>query len=163
MLFWDGFHVFCRTMCSKTSGISEYLLLMMTMMMRTLQVRPEKTSHQSITGTVLNALCFKIMLWSAEALNKNLTQDFQYCIICKGKWILFSSRHYLMSLSRKLYFPKSLSFGAIRWSFVALASFIKRNSLRSLHSFSSCSPWASLHKSSSVHVPLRNLKQEVAY
>lgn len=80
----------------------------------------------------------------------------EYCIICKCAWILWS-RHYLMSLSRKLYFPKSLSFGAIRWSFVALASFIKRNSLRSLHSFSSCSPWASLHKSSSVHVPLRNL------
>ncbi len=64
-----------------------------------------------------------------------------------------------MSLSRKLYFPKSLSFGAIRWSFLALASFIKRNSLRSIHSFSSCSPWASLHKSSSVHVPLRNLPE----
>lgn len=62
-----------------------------------------------------------------------------------------------MSLSRKLYFPKSLSFGAIRWSFLALASFIKRNSLRSIHSFSSCSPCASLHNSSSVHVPLRNL------
>lgn len=64
-----------------------------------------------------------------------------------------------MSLSRKLYFPKSLSFGAIRWSFRALASFIKRNSLRSIHSFSSCSPCASLHKSSSVHVPLRNLSK----
>lgn len=64
-----------------------------------------------------------------------------------------------MSLSRKLYFPKSLSFGAIRWSFLALASFIKRNSLRSLHSFSSCSPCASLQKSSSVHVLLRNLSK----
>lgn len=64
-----------------------------------------------------------------------------------------------MSLSRKLYFPKSLSFGAIRWSFLALASFIKRNSLRSIHSFSSWSPCASLHKSSSVHVPLRNLPE----
>lgn len=64
-----------------------------------------------------------------------------------------------MSLSRKLYFPKSLSFGAIRWSFRALASFIKRNSLRSIHSFSSCSPCASLHKSSSVHVLLRNLSK----
>lgn len=62
-----------------------------------------------------------------------------------------------MSLSRKLYFPKSLSFGAIRWSFLALASFIKRNSRRSFHSFSSCSPWASLHESSSVHMALRNL------
>lgn len=62
-----------------------------------------------------------------------------------------------MSLSRKLYFPKSLSFGAIRWSFLALASFKERNSLRSIHSFSSCTPCASLHKSSSVHVPLRYL------
>jgi len=64
-----------------------------------------------------------------------------------------------MSLSRKLYFPKSLSFGAIRWSFLALASFIKRNSRRSIHSFSSCSPWASLHSSSSVHELLRNLRE----
>lgn len=71
-----------------------------------------------------------------------------------------SSSYYIMSLSRKLYFPKSLSFGAIRWSFLALASFIKRNSLRSFHSFSSCSPCASLHSSSSVHVPLRNLSKQ---
>lgn len=83
---------------------------------------------------------------------------FEYCITCKWAWVL-SAHHYIMSLSRKLYFPKSLSFGAIRWSFLALASFIKRNSLRSIHSFSSCSPCASLHKSSSMHVPLRNLSE----
>lgn len=83
---------------------------------------------------------------------------FEYCITCKWARAL-SSHHYIMSLSRKLYFPKSLSFGAIRWSFLALASFIKRNSLRSIHSFSSWSPCASLHKSSSVHVPLRNLPE----
>lgn len=65
---------------------------------------------------------------------------------------------YLMSLSRKLYLPKSLSFGAIKWSFRALASFIKRNSLRSIHSFSSSSPWAMVHLSPSGHVPLRNLQ-----
>lgn len=68
-----------------------------------------------------------------------------------------------MSLSRKLYFPKSLSFGAIRWSFLALASFIKRNSLRSVHSFSSSFPWASLHNSSSVQVPLRYLWKWMQY
>lgn len=68
-----------------------------------------------------------------------------------------------MSLSRKLYFPKSLSFGAIRWSFLALASFIKRNSLRSVHSFSSSFPWASLHNSSSVQVPLRYLWKWMPY
>ena len=68
-----------------------------------------------------------------------------------------------MSLSRKLYLPKSLSFGAIRWSFLALASFIKRNSLRSVHSFSSSFPWASLHNSSSVQVPLRYLWKWVQY
>lgn len=73
-------------------------------------------------------------------------------------WVL-STHHYIMSLSRKLYFPKSLSFGAIRWSFLALASFIKRNSLRSFHSFSSSCPCASLHKSSSMHVLLRNLPE----
>lgn len=65
---------------------------------------------------------------------------------------------YFMSLSRKLYLPKSLSFGAIKWSFRALASFIKRNSLRSIHSFSSSSPWAIVHFSPLGHVPLRNLQ-----
>lgn len=109
---------------------------------------------------------FKIMLWSGKVpLRLRGPQGwpdsrlFEYCIICKWAWILSSHHHYLISLSRKLYFPKSLSFGAIRWSFLALASFSKRNSLRSIHSFSSCSPCASLHKSSSVHVPLRNLSQ----
>lgn len=115
-----------------------------------------RENQPPISTTVLNALRLKIMLWSGSILGSAL---FEYCIICKGAWI-FLLRHYLMSLSRKLYFPKSLSFGAIRWSFLALASFIKRNSLRSLHSFSSCSPCASLHNSSSVHVPLRNLKQD---
>lgn len=62
-----------------------------------------------------------------------------------------------MSLSRKLYLPKSLSFGAIRWSFLALANFIKRNSRRSIHSLSSWFPCAILQESSSVQVSLRYL------
>lgn len=72
-----------------------------------------------------------------------------------------SELHYIMSLSRKLYFPKSLSLGAMRWSFLALASFIIRNSRRSFHSLSSCSPCASLHDSPSVQAPLRNLRQQI--
>lgn len=89
----------------------------------------------------------------------HLTQDCLNTALLASEHTYCHCVLYIMSLSRKLYFPKSLSFGAIRWSFLALASFIKRNSLRSIHSFSSGSPCASLHNSSSVQVPLRNLSE----
>lgn len=134
---------------------TEYLLLMITLCR--LDQRKPATNHRdgAWTPSVKSCWAQANSCYQQRPLRKTWLET-EYCLICKWASI-FPACHYLMSLSRKLYFPKSLSFGAIRWSFLALASFIKRNSLRSIHSFSSCSPWASLHESSSVHVPFRNL------
>lgn len=60
-----------------------------------------------------------------------------------------------MALSKKPYFPKSSPLRAIRRSLFAFASFLKRKSLRSSHSFRSLGPWASL-QFSNLQVPVEN-------
>lgn len=134
---------------------TEYLPLMITLC-RLDQRKPPTNQRDGPVRPLLNHAGIRLLPAPSRGLLTKTRLMTQYCIVCEWASI-FPACHYLMSLRRKLYFPKSLSFGAIRWSFLALASFIKRNSLRSIHSFNSCSPWASLHKSSSVQVPLRNL------
>lgn len=124
----------------------------------------DKSNRAVITRDTRPALCFHENLGGASSRPARRAihhaRPIQYWIRdIKVPELSNELKHYIISLSRKLNLPKSLSFGAIKWSLRALASFIKRNSLLSLHSINSVSPCASLHRSPSVQVPLRNLKR----